>query len=245
MVDMTGFLLVSVILPLIILIILYFISRTLFHILLRLMSLLFLVTLIIGGYAVYTTWQFSKTLQEEPQLYVYETLEHPRAAFLNPPLKEAGREPFWYDGNLTRLKEQAGVIFIIHAAFYNATITTTLPGNLTVSGVPRILESDDPFRMIAERISREQGYPVEQVERVLKEQYGNDPLLLKDMLFAMSIGMLLEDDPARLIRALREGMIEVMPEPFFLRILPYIPADLLRLAEQTGREAFARLNMTG
>ncbi len=246
--DIATLLLVWTIGPIILLAFAYVISRTIFRILLKLFSLAFLLTLIIGGYAGFTAWQFTQRLQEQPQLYVYgENLSAVKAGFLNPPLREGmnKRGIRWYDpSNAEQLMREAGTIILITPAFLEDANMTSIQG-VSVGNVTRILNADDPFSLLAEELAAEQGYPVSAVRIALINRYGNASSTLKGEIFAAGIGSLLADDPARLLWGLRNSTLRVIPPPFFARLLPLFPERLIRLSEEWSMQALARMNMSG
>lgn len=217
--------LLIVIVPLVLIVIAYFISRALFRIVMAVSTVLFVIVLIFGSFIVFDAYRFTETLEEGPTRFVFENrtigIETNNGTRI-----ELSSADFAEDA-LTTFDVQAEFIANNATARYESAQTSR---NRTLLAI----EAADPYASFAEALA--QAYAQNpQDEEVLNEYYEeqlrdafDDETQMRSYLFGELLSTTLESEGNdALLLGIREGTVIVEPHRPIITFIKRMPTSIM------------------
>lgn len=216
---LSSIILIAVV-PIVLLIVAFFISRAIFRIVMAVMTIVFVILIVVGGFVIYDAYRFSDSLESGPNRFVFAS-------------ESAGVEAI--NGTITELDaaslaiEPNGTVFIINETFIAENATAAFDtNNATRADALAAIRANDPHERFAEALT-DDGILRALYEESLREAY--DDTLMRSYIFGQLLSTTLEiEGNDALIIGIREGTIDVEPDRFVLRFIRLMPP---RVIEQT------------
>ena len=208
------------IVPLVLLVVAYFISRALFRIVMAVMTVVFVILIIVGGYIIYDAYRFSDSLESEPNRFVLAN-ETAGVETLNGTALELDAQSLEEDAN--------GTLFIVSESFFSPNATAGYDGiNVSLERTLEAIRSSDVHRSYAHALT-EDDLMRSVYEDSLRDTY--DETQLRSYLFGQLLSTTLEvDGTDTLILGIRDGSVMVEPDRPVLTFIRTMPGAII---EQT------------
>lgn len=215
----TSIILLTVV-PLVLLVIAYFISRAVFRIVMTVMSIVFIVLIAVGAFVIYDAYRFSDSLENEPNRFILAN-ETAGVETMNGTSIELDDETFTNETDAT--------LFIVSESFFSENSTAGFDGiNVSRDRVLEAIRSDDPHASFAQALT---DNPVirDLYEESLRGSY--DDTAMRSHLFGQLLATTLEIEGSdALIIGIREGSVMVEPDRPVLTFIRAMPSTII---EQT------------
>ena len=216
---LSSIILITVV-PIVLLVVAYFISRAIFRIVMAVMTIFFVILIAIGGFVIYDAYRFSDSLESEPNRFVLANTTAGVEA-LNGTIRELDAQGVTSEPN--------GTVFIVTEPFIAPNATAGFDGiNASREEALEAIASSDPHGSFAHALT-DDPLMRELYEESLRDTH--DETMMRSYLFGQLLAstLALEGNNA-LILGIRDGTIEVEPDRFVLRFIRSMPA---RVIEQT------------
>ena len=223
-----------ILVPIIVLAILYFASRIIFRIAMLASTILFLLILGLGAYAVYDAHQFSEEIETTPSTYIFES-DEPRAGFVRTSLS-AEPELFTQTELIAWNEDPNMTTFLFTPTTFDQTDfePPEQASYLTQDALLEIIAANDPFdpyaRIVAENDPRLSQIPPEQARDIaqdeLRDRLEDDTHARSEAFGILLAGTITAESEAFVIAQLQQGGIEIIPPRFFVRTLQLLPLNI-------------------
>lgn len=235
--------------------VLYFISKTIFRIIMFLSTLLLIIILIVGFFAINDAIKFSNSLKENEAIFILDYNNNYIAGLkynFNNNNYEIIKEKNLlenYKKIVEEKKEINNTLFIMNYSYLekqNLTIKEN-PGLpeflLEKNKILSILKSKNALEDYAKlyyknnpqvQVKKEDEFVNYFVKQMKEQGYTNTKL--KSEIFSFSLAILMEQDQGFLFKAIKEKNVKIYPERMFIKILDYIPQKQFEKALQFSTE---------
>ena len=217
---MLSSLILITVVPIVLLIAAFFISRAIFRIVMAVMTIAFIILIAIGGLVIYDAYRFSDSLESAPNRFVLANGTAGVEA-LNHTITELDAEGLEGASN--------GTVFVVSDAFISLNATAGFDGvNATRDDALDAIRADDPHERFVEALSDDPALR-SLYEDSLRETY--DDTQMRSYVFGQLLASTLElEGNDALIIGIRDETIDVEPDRLVLRFIRVMPA---RVIEQT------------
>ena len=251
MVFSIGGIVLIFLIPLLLTIVLFFVSRALFRLMMLVTTIIFIAMIILGIFVLKDAYALNAQLQNDNNAYVLQYNNESIAGFVlnmseQHPLimnksqlrrfdniSESGKMP---NGTVTN------TFFVDLGAFDNATFNTTFNGMnyLDRNSIMEIMKSDNAMSKLAEIIAANdkrfnnvaKEAAMNQAESTIQDTYGSSSELKSEIFLAMFASVVNEQGPKFIFIEAKKKNLRIVPQRLTFRFINYVPDSVITASQE-------------